>query len=221
MGSSYGASYRRAIARQLALRGEDGFEAAVGGDFARFGALERDAVDAAGLPVEGYLIDVGCGAGRLAAALKERTSLGYLGLDVSPRLLGRAREICARPDWRFEIVERPAIPVEDGVADIVSMFSLITHLPAAETLAYIRDAARALKTGGAVVVSFLDPDVAAHRKMIRPAFVEAVVTKLFWAPNVATTKEEMRAFAESARLIAEKVESPSAVGQSVAVLRKP
>lgn len=39
------------------------------------------------------------------------------------------------------------------------MFSLITHIPVSESRAYIVDATRVLKKGGAVVVSFLDPDV--------------------------------------------------------------
>lgn len=220
MGSSYGAAYRRAVARQLLLRGARGFEAAVGGGFAHIGALERDAVAAAGLPDDGFLIDVGCGAGRLAAALKDRPRLAYLGLDVSPRLLAKAKEISARPDWRFAIVDRPAIPAADGAADVVSMFSLITHLPADETRAYVGDAARVLKPGGALVVSFLDPAVADHRRMLRPPLIEAIATRLFWAPNVATTPDEMRAYAGAAGLVAETIESPSAVGQSLAVLRK-
>lgn len=100
------------------------------------------------------------------------------------------------------------------------MFSLITHLPAVETRAYFSEAARVLKPGGALVVSFLDPEIPEHRRMVRPALVEAIVTRLCWAPNVATTKDDMRAFARDAGLAVEKIESPSAVGQSLAVLRK-
>ncbi len=218
--SSYGSAYRRAVARQLFMRGKRGYEAAVGGEFERFGALEREEVDSAGLPENGFLIDVGCGAGRLAAALKGRPRLSYLGLDVSPSLIRKARETCARPDWRFELVNRSAIPVPDGAADIISMFSLITHLPTVETRAYIVDAARALKKGGAVVVSFLDPELPEHRRMLRAPFIEAIVVNLFWAPNVASTKDDIRGYAREAGLEVEKIESPSNVGQSLAVLRK-
>lgn len=220
MGSRYGSAYRRAVARQLFLRGARGLEAAVGGGFDHVGALEREAVEAAGLPEAAFLVDVGCGAGRLAAALKGRPRLDYLGLDVAPKLIARAKEVSGRPDWRFEIVDRPAVPVADAAADIVAMFSLITHLPAAETAAYFAEAARVLKPGGALLVSFLDPEIAAHRRMIRPPFVEAIATRLFWAPNVATTREEMLGYARDAGLLVEKIESPSAIGQSLAVLRK-
>jgi ubiquinone/menaquinone biosynthesis C-methylase UbiE len=219
--NDYGASYRRAISRQLFLRGERGYEAAVGGAFDEYGARERDVVDAAGLGDEGLIVDVGCGSGRLAAALKDRPKLQYIGLDVSPQLLQRAQQLCARPDWRFEQVTQPAIPATANAVNLVSMFSLITHLPADETRAYFREAARVLKPGGALVCSFLDPEVPAHRKMLRPALVEAIVTRLFWAPNVATTAEEMAQFAAEAGLSVEKIESPSAFGQSLAVMRKP
>lgn len=56
--------------------------------------------------------------------------------------------------------------------------------------------------------------------MLRNRVVEAVVTKLFWAPNVASTKDEMRSHAHAASLSVEKIESPSALGQSIAVFRK-
>lgn len=219
---SYGASYRRAVARQVALRGEKGFEASVGGgEFAAIGALERGVIDDAGLPADGFIADIGCGVGRLAAALNDRPALRYLGLDVAPALLARAQSAAGRPDWRFEIVTEPAIPVADETVDIVAMFSVATHLPHSETCAYLREAARALKSGGAAVVSFLDPETPQCRRWLRPAWIEPIATRLFWAPNVATTVEEMRAAAAAAKLCVERLESPSSFGQSLARLRKP
>ena len=216
----YGGAYRRAVARQLFMRGEEGFAAAVGGNFEEVGAIERDILDAVGLPENGFVIDIGCGAGRLAAALKDRAGLSYLGLDVAPALLDRARQTVGRADWLFELAEGPRLPVEDASADMVAMFSVATHLPAAETTAYLKDAARALKPGGAAAVSFLDPALPEHAKQIRPAIVEAIATRLFWAPNVATSVEDMREIAAAAGLAAERIESPSPLGQSLAVLRK-
>jgi ubiquinone/menaquinone biosynthesis C-methylase UbiE len=205
----------------LALRGRKGLEAAVGGHFDPVGARERDIADRAGLQPDHYLVDVGCGSGRLAAALKGRPHLRYLGLDVAPALLERAAALCERPDWRFERVYGPVIPEADAVADMVTMFSLITHLPAADTRAYLREARRVLKPGGAALVSFLDPAVAEYRKQIRPPIVEAIVTRIAWAPNVATRQEDLRAWAAEAGLAPELVESPSPFGQALAVLRKP
>ena len=50
MSNKFGAAYRRAVRRQLAMRGAGGAEAAVGGHFDEVGALERSAVEAEGLP---------------------------------------------------------------------------------------------------------------------------------------------------------------------------
>jgi len=217
----YGGAYRRAVARQAILKGEKGLEDAVGGQFDKVGALERDILDDTGVPQDGFVIDIGCGAGRLAHALKDRAGLRFLGLDVAPTLLDRARELTARPDWRFELATGPTLPVDDGAADAVVMFSVATHLPHEETLRYMREAHRALKAGGAMAVSFLDPALPEHRRQIRPPFIEAIATRLFWAPNVAMTVDQMRAAGTSAGFEVERIESPSPLGQSLALLGKP
>ena len=218
----YGAAYRRAVERQLVLRGEGGYAAAVGGAFEAMGALQRDLAVKAGLRDDGFLIDIGCGAGRLTATLRDWSRLSYLGLDVSPKLIAHAKELAARPDWKFALVSAPVIPAPDSSADMVTMFSVATHLPLVETRAYFQEAARALKRGsGVFLVSFLDPEVAAHRRQVRPAIVEAIVTKLFWAPNVVNSVAEIRATAASAGFVIESIESPSVLGQSLAVLKMP
>ncbi len=219
--AAYGASYRRAVRRQLALRGHAGFEAAVGGYLQFIGGLERDAVDAAGLPADGFLIDIGCGAGRLAAALRDRPALRYLGLDVSPELLAEAKRRTERPDWRFEIVREAVIPAMDSCANMAALFSVITHLPPDETRRYLRECKRTLRPGGAALVSFLDPAIPAHRAHIRPRWIEAILTRIGWASNVATSTDEIRAWTAEAGLDVERIESPSVLGQSMAVLRKP
>src|SRR5689334_3179458 len=76
-------------------------ELAVGGEFAAFGVLERELLIRHGLRPDHFLIDVGCGSGRLAVALREYLRGPYLGIDVVPELLQYAQSITARPDWRF------------------------------------------------------------------------------------------------------------------------
>jgi SAM-dependent methyltransferase len=216
---SYGGAYRRAVVRQLAVLGPAGAEAAVGGHFKAIGALEKKAVEAQGLPRDGWLIDVGCGAGRLAATLRDWPKLRYLGIDVSPPLIAHARAATQRDDWRFELVDRPAIPAPDQVADVVAMFSVITHLAEPDTRAYFAEIARVLKPQGSAVVSFLDPVIPAHRAQIRPAWLEAIVTRIAWAPNVATPAETLRGWATAAGLDVARIESPAPIGQSIIVLQ--
>ena len=55
-----------------------------------------------------------------------------------------------------------SIPQETGSADMVSAFSLFTHLLQAESHAYLEEAARILKPGGKVVFSFLEFAEATH-----------------------------------------------------------
>src|SRR2546425_10795787 len=97
-------------------------KSAVGGEFEAIGILQRELLIQFGLKKNGYVIDVGCGSGRLAKPLSEYLSGGYLGIDIVPELVGYARSIVHRPDWRFEVAKGLSIPEEDGKADIVCLF---------------------------------------------------------------------------------------------------
>ena len=67
---------------------------AVGGEFEAFGLLERDLLIQCGLRDDSYVIDVGCGSGRLAKPLSQFAPRGrYLGIDVVPELLAFARQL--------------------------------------------------------------------------------------------------------------------------------
>jgi SAM-dependent methyltransferase len=77
-------------------------------------------------------------------------------------LLAYATAMCERPDWRFEKTTGLTIPETDGVADMVSAFSLFTHLLHEESFAYLAEARRVLKPGGVIVFSFLDFAVEDH-----------------------------------------------------------
>ena len=135
------------------------------------------------------------------------------GLVVQPRT-------CKKSQWSGAAARLPKDGAGERAADIVVMFSLITHLPPVATRAYPCEAARVLKPGGTALVSFLDPAVGAHRKQIRPPIVEAIVTRIAWAPNVATAQGDLRAWVAQAGLAVQQIDSPSALGQSLAVLRK-
>lgn len=135
---------------------------AVGGHFAGFGALTREILISAGLRPEHYLIDVGCGSGRLAVALKTYLTGRYFGIDVVPDLLQYAREACGRPDWRFEEADGTRISEADDTADMVCFFSVLTHLQHEDSFLYLTDAARVLKRGGLIVFSYLDFSIPSH-----------------------------------------------------------
>src|SRR5882724_6967857 len=74
------------------------------------GDVEFAILDHFGLRAENYLIDVGCGSGRLARRAAVLPGLRYLGTDVSQDLLDYARESCGRADFRFAAVDSVKIP---------------------------------------------------------------------------------------------------------------
>src|SRR5690606_25989816 len=105
---------------------------AVGGSYETFGRIERDLLLTLGWKPGERLIDLGCGSGRLARKLAPllQPPGSYLGLDVSPSLLERARrEVAGSPHasaFQFELVQDPRLPVPDRSADWVVAFSVVT-----------------------------------------------------------------------------------------------
>ncbi len=145
---------------------------AVGGDYIEIGARCRQFLESIGLRGTHYVIDVGAGSGRLATALRDLPNLRYLGTDVVPELLEFAQKKCGREDWIFKQVDRIVIPEEDGLADFVVFFSVLTHLTVKEGFCYLQEAKRVLAKNGTIVVSYLDPDVASHAKMASKSWTQ-------------------------------------------------
>jgi ubiquinone/menaquinone biosynthesis C-methylase UbiE len=133
---------------------DEAIRLAVGGSWDAAAALEEGALRLAGVGPDADLVDVGCGAGRLAERLRHSHLGRYLGTDVVRELLEHAQGIA--PAWQFELVESCTIPWPDRSADAVCFFSVLTHLPHEASYAYLREAARVLKPAGRVVVSFLE-----------------------------------------------------------------
>jgi SAM-dependent methyltransferase len=154
----YAARYRRFV-DNLAGSSTQAMSIAVGGQYESFGVLMREILINAGLRDSGYLIDVGCGSGRLAHVLSVER---YLGTDVVPELLAHARTRCANPAWRFELVNDIMIPESAGAADMICFFSVFTHLLHEDSYRYLREAHRVLKPEGKVVFSFLEFKIGSH-----------------------------------------------------------
>jgi SAM-dependent methyltransferase len=113
------------------------------------GLFERLGAD----PRGGTCVEVGCGSGRMTAALAERFDR-VLALDVSPAMLERAR--AAVPDQRveFRAVSGERLDgVYDASADVLVCYLVLQHLPSrAAVLAYFAEFARVLSADGEVFV---------------------------------------------------------------------
>jgi SAM-dependent methyltransferase len=217
-----------------------GMELAVGGNDA-FGDFEMAVLDHFGLRDGDYLIDVGCGSGRLTRRVAKLASVRYLGTDISRPMLNHARATCGRPDFRFEQVERLTIPEADGVADMVSFFSVGTHLLNEEFFVYLEEAHRVLKPAGRIVFSFLDfrQSVTRHvfQSMVEAArlgrrvspinmfFGEDAITA--WADLLGMARVDMVSGSDPRIVPSDRVTRalgrtvpPVRFGQSIAVLEK-
>jgi SAM-dependent methyltransferase len=135
---------------------EEAMSVAVGGLAQAIGKIELALLRHYGLQASDYLIDVGCGSGRLAIPLSKAHGDRYLGTDLVPDLLENARNVTRRPAWRFEEVSGLSIPEADHQADMACFFSVFTHLLHEQTYLYLREAKRVLRPGGKVVFSFLE-----------------------------------------------------------------
>lgn len=191
-----------------------------GGDFEEAGAGQLRILRRFGLSAGDRLVDVGCGSGRLSAALTREfgAGIGYLGLDVVPALLEHAARI-SDPSYTFAVNTELTIPVDEGECDVVAFFSVITHLRHEESYRYLRDAARAVRPGGLIVATFLESerhwsifervvDIYGNPDVDEPAvvFIERPMLET-WVRKIGLEVEQILAF-----------DPP---GQSVAVLRRP
>lgn len=118
------------------------------------GCLER-----AGFESGGVVVDVGTGRGELLAAAVERGARRAIGLDYSPDGVELARETLAARGVgdRAEVLLADArrIPVDDGVADLVTMLDVVEHLSEQELDASLTETLRILAPGGALFIHTL------------------------------------------------------------------
>jgi SAM-dependent methyltransferase len=103
-------------------------------------------------PVRAIAVDIACGTGRHAAFL---ATLGYevIGTDSTQAMLDVA--IPKVPNATFHLAEMEHLPLEDGIADVVTCALAISQLPD-PTPAYA-EIARILKPGGVAVISDIHP----------------------------------------------------------------
>jgi ubiquinone/menaquinone biosynthesis C-methylase UbiE len=106
------------------------------------------------IPDGGTIADAPCGSGVALRALREGQRVRYLGYDLSPEMLRRARR---RAEQRrldqVELIEADvaSLPLDDGSVDLFLSYFGLHCLP--DPAAAVREAARCLRPGGRLVGS--------------------------------------------------------------------
>lgn len=109
------------------------------------------------------VVEFGCGTGRLGARLLREHlphDATYLGLDVSPRMIGLAHAAVA--PWadraRVELTDGAVrLPVDDASVDRVLSTYVLDLLSPEDAAAFVEEARRVLPPGGALAVASLAP----------------------------------------------------------------
>ena len=103
-------------------------------------------------PGRGRAIDFGCGAGRLTHGLVRAGFAEVVGLDISPTMVDKAREIVPAPQADFRLAPGPGIEaVESDSADLVYTCRVLQHMPGDLAHQYIREFYRVARPGAVVV----------------------------------------------------------------------
>jgi len=117
------------------------------------------------LPIhrQGRVLDLCCGSGRHSRAFAKR---GYevVGVDLSPVLLGLAEEQNTFENVTFFQYDMRHIPFTQEFDIVVNLFTSFGYFDDdQESEQVVRNMARALKSGGQVVIDYLNPSyVQAH-----------------------------------------------------------
>ena len=160
--------------------------------FGKAPAMRKKTVALAQAAAGEKVLDVGCGTGTLAIALRAKVGPGgeVVGLDAAPEMIAVARDKAAKRgadiDFRVGLIEE--IPFPDDSFDLVLSSLMLHHLPEnvrQEGLAEIR---RVLKPGG----RFLVVDLSVHGD----SFVGHVMTLFGQAEQ--STASELRAIMDDA-----------------------
>lgn len=110
------------------------------------------------------VLDVGCGTGTLAIAIRPRVGAGEVhGIDASPEMIDTAQKKAAktRSDIDFQVALIEAIPFPDGSFDVVTSSLMLHHLPDDLKRKGFAEIRRVLKPGG----RFLAMDFASESRL--------------------------------------------------------
>jgi len=100
------------------------------------------------LEIRPRVLNIGCGIGRFEQAIHAQIE-SAVGVDVSRRMVERARQEVQANNVRFELVDgRSLNGIASGEFDLCFSSYVFQHIPRAAVASYFQEAARVLKPGG-------------------------------------------------------------------------
>jgi ubiquinone/menaquinone biosynthesis C-methylase UbiE len=118
--------------------------------------LNRFAAEVAG---RGEVCDMGCGPGHVARYLRD-AGTSVFGLDLSPRMLERARQL--NPDISFREGNMMALNLQDGTLAGITAFYAIVNLAKESLFLVFQEMERVLQPGGPLLLAFHAGDEMLH-----------------------------------------------------------
>ena len=176
------------------------------------GRLLGMAGDVSGLRV----LDAGCGEGHVARLFASHGAR-VVGVDISPRLLGHARELEAREPHGIEFLERnlgKGLPSHKGAFDLATANMMLDDC---EDLAGVLGGiADALRPGGRLLLSMNNPYALAARGKVDDYFASGTLAQTFGTDQVGfevpfyyrTFEEWVAAFRQAGFLLRSLVDVP-------------
>lgn len=98
------------------------------------------------VPVDGVVLDLGCGSGVPVARALAATGRRVIGVDISERQIDRARRLV--PEAEFIRSDAAAVDFPTGSFDAVVCFYALIHMPLDEQPALLKKVATWLRPGG-------------------------------------------------------------------------
>jgi ubiquinone/menaquinone biosynthesis C-methylase UbiE len=136
-----------------ACGGSETWRASAGAEAA---GIYHGCLELSGMRAGATLVDIGTGRGELIALAVERGAARAVGVDYSAAAVRLASHTIAtrgQSDRCLAIQgDCRALPVCDGVADLVTMLDVVEHLTPTELAASLQEARRVLRPGGRVFV---------------------------------------------------------------------
>ncbi len=97
--------------------------------------------------LEGRVLEIGCGTGRLLRP-------HWFGIDISERMLSIAKN--KNPHFNYKLCDGRTIPFEDSYFDCVYCVLVFQHIPFAGFVKYVQEVTRVLKKGGKFVFQIIE-----------------------------------------------------------------